>query len=323
MTTSATARNQPHTSSLSPSPTRRGSLLPVPVERTGASHLGVDVCEYVMHLRIAKRSEVTISKRVELLRRLARFLEPTPLVDATPEQLFQFQATFAHLAPASVNVYSRHLIAFYRWAHERALIDRDPTAHLVVPHVRKGKPHPTPADDLRVIFTCTSGALRTAYVLACFAGLRCGEITRLEGGDVELGGHAPSALVHGKGGKERVVPLLAPVVAELRGLPRRGWLLLLPSGKPYSPNRLSVESHNHLKGLGIASTLHSMRHAFGTDAYRVTHDPLFVRDVLGHESVSSSEIYMATSMTDAHARLAGLATDAATLLRPRHLEIAK
>ena len=319
MTAFSTARNQLLTPSLSPSPTRRSSLLPVPVERTGASHLGVDVCEYVMHLRIAKRSEVTITKRLELLRRLGKFLGDTPILDATAEQLFQFQATFAHLAPASVNVYSRHLLAFYRWAHERGLIDRDPTAHLVVPHVRKGKPHPTPQDDLRVIFTCTSGALRTAYVLATFAGLRCGEVTRLEGGDVELGGPAPSALVHGKGGKERVVPLLGPVVAELRGLPRRGWLLLLPSGKPYSPNRLSVDSHNHLKELGMATTLHSMRHAFGTDAYRVTHDPLFVRDVLGHESVSSSEIYMATSMADAHGRLSELATDAAALLRPRHL----
>lgn len=323
MTTSATARNEPLTSSLSLPPTRRGSLLPIPADGSGPWSLGAAVCEFVTQMRIAKRSEVTIAKRLELLRRLGKFLGDTPILDASTEQLFAFQATYAHLAPASVNVYTRHVRALYSWAHARGMIDRDPSAQLVVPHVRKGQPHPTRPEDLRVILTCTTGPLRTAYVLAAFAGLRCGEITRIEGQDVDLDGPAPSALVHAKGGKERTVPLLAPVVHELRGLPRRGWMLTLPSGRPYTPNRLSVESHKQLHELGLETTLHSMRGFFATEAARITRDPLLVRDLLGHESVATTEIYMQTSLTDAHGRLAQLAADAAGMLRPRHLEVVR
>jgi len=269
-------------------------------------------------MRILKRSEATITKRVELLDRLRAYLDTVPLLDATTEDLRGFQATYAHLAPASVDIYTRHVKAFYRWAHERGLIGTDPAAVLGVPHIGRGKPHPTRVEDLAIIFACTTGALRLAYVLAAFAGLRCGEICRLQGQDLDLAGPA-TALVHGKGGKDRTVPLLPVVVAELLGMARRGWLVTHENGHPYRPNQLSVASTKHLHDLGIATTLHSMRAAFATLAFQATRDPLFVRDLLGHESVATTEIYTLSSLADAHTRLAGLSDQAAGLLHPRRL----
>jgi len=201
------------------------------------------------------------------------------------------------------------VVAFYRWALAYGHVDVDPTSRMVDVKVRKGRPHPTRAEDLRVIFARTGRPLRTAYILAAFAGLRCAEITRLRWEDITLGGE-PWALVHGKGGKERRIPLLAPVVAELIGAPRSRGLVV-----PYvRPNHLSVLSCEHLERIGIATTLHSMRHSFGTETYRATRDPLLVRDLLGHSSVASTEIYMDSTLDGAHERLAALTSNATALL---------
>jgi integrase len=276
---------------------------------------------FELHMRTAKMSPDTIKKRLEILRRLAAVLEndddysPKPLIEATPDDLAAFQGTFAHLAPASMDIYSRHVRAFYRWAVAYGHVAADPCGRMVVPRKPRGLPHPTSPDDLRVIFACTRRPLRTAYALAAFAGLRAGEITRLRWEDVDL--RQRTAYVRGKGQRDRIVPLLPPVVDELQrvGLAPRGPVVVLPSGRPFTPNRLSMESCRHLTQLpGVSTTLHGLRHSFGTLAYRYTRDPLLVRDLLGHESVATTEIYMQTSMDGAGERLASLAGDAAGLL---------
>jgi integrase len=275
----------------------------------------LDVFE--LHMRTAKLSPDTIKKRLEVLRRLSTAVDSSGgLLAATPDDLARFQSTFAHLAPASVDIYTRHCKAFFAWAVKFGHIDVDPTSRLVSVRVRKGLPHPTGADDLRVIFACTRRPLRTAYVLAAFAGLRCGEICRLRWEELTLAGAVPSALIHGKGGRERVVPLLGPVVDELQqvGIAPRGYVLMTAAGRPYAPNRLSVDSSKHLQDLHVASTLHSLRHYYATTAYRATRDILLVRDLIGHESVGTTQIYTLSSLDGAHARLDSLATDAAVVL---------
>lgn len=184
--------------------------------------------EFETDMRIAKMSPVTIGNRLELLARLCRHIEPTAILDATPDDLRSFQAQFRHRAPATIDIYTRHAQAFYRWAAVRGIIATDPSVDLIRPKVPKGRPHPIRPDDLKVLFACTFGALRIVFVLAVFAGLRRSEICRLQRRDIDIDGRVGTALIHGKGGKERVVPLLAPVVTELHqyGLPRRGYVVL-------------------------------------------------------------------------------------------------
>lgn len=279
--------------------------------------------EFETDMKIAKLSPRTIGDRLELLARLARYLDETHgtvLIDATADQLRGFQSTVSHLAPASVNLYSRHIRALYAWALRRRLIAEDPAADLIVPRVPRARPHPTSTDDLRIVFACTKGPLRIAYVLASFAGLRRGEICRLQRADMDLDQAQPTALIHGKGGHERTVPLLSPVMDELTsfGLPRRGYVVT-KERRPYAPDQMSLDSHHHLRALGLETTLHSMRATFATQAARVTRDPLFVRDLLGHRSVSTTERYMDSSGHDAHGRLNGVSTLAGELLSGRKL----
>ena len=102
---------------------------------------------------------------------------------------------------------------------------------------RRGVPHPTSQTDLRTLLACSTGPLYLAYVLAAFAGLRCGEIC----------GPRVEDLIHRKGGYERIVPLLPPVVAELTaavGQVSRGPVITHPKGGPWQPDQICIRSHS-------------------------------------------------------------------------------
>lgn len=274
---------------------------------------------FIQYMRVLKMSEVTISDRIELLRRLQKHL-PVPLLQATTEQLMAFQATYAHLAPASVHIYTRHIRAFYRYARRVGLIAVDPAQDLDLPRIVKGRPHPTQPNDLKLIFACATGRLRRAYVLATFGGLRCGEICRLHSRDIDYEGQ-PTALIHGKGGRERIIPLLPPVVAELGYA--QGWMVTTVHGRQMQPGLLSADSTKFLRSIGVASTLHSMRATFATQAVRMTHDHLLIRDILGHSSVATTEIYIEPDHVNAHERLAGFSDMADKVMAPRHLAVVR
>jgi integrase len=129
-------------------------------------------------------------------------------------------------------------------------------------------------------------------VLAAFAVLRCGEIGRLSGEDLTLSAAQPVALIHGKGGCERVVPLLPPVVAELRATVRgRGPVVLTPDGKPFTPDWLTNASSRFMKAVSVQSTLHSVRHYFASTIAQMTKDVLLVKDLLGNSSLQTTQIY--------------------------------
>lgn len=277
---------------------------------------------YVTAMRTIKRSPNTIEKRLEVLNRLAVFLDEQPLLEATTAQLYEFQSRMNHLAAASIDIYTRHLKAFYGWANDQGLIPSDPAAKLGLPTVRRGLPHPTPAADLKLILHCAPTNLRLAYVLAAFAGLRCGEVTRLRYVDCDMDQQPATALIHGKGGKQRRVPLLDPVVRELN-TGRRGFVVLTKSDVPFSPHALSCQSSKFLTELGMTTTLHSMRHFYATTAGRITRDPLLIRDLLGHSSVATTEIYMESDLAGIHHRLTDFADVMNSVLGRRdHLSVA-
>jgi integrase len=318
----------------------------------------VDLVHFVIWMEAAKLSVRTIGDRLSILRRLQRSLPDGDITHATRTDLETFQASYRHLQVASVNVYTRHVKAFYRWLLERGTITVDPSVALPVPVVHRGQPHPASVEQVRTIFACTTGGLRLAYALAAFAGLRCGEITRLQSNAIDLTSRVPTAVIHGKGGRERTVPILPPLAYELghvaryaetgdvslrsglsaRYLPiasgpelaryrsarsigpppspraHRGWVVRREDGAPYSPKQLSLASCKHLHDIGVDTTLHSLRHSFATWVARATRDPLLVRDLLGHASVATTEIYMASAATEAQSRLGELSALAGDVL---------
>lgn len=131
------------------------------------------------------------------------------------------------------------------------------------------------------------------------AGLRISEALALTGADA-----AVSALrVTGKGGRERVVPLLPAIGAAIARymtlcpfpIEKSGPLFLSKTGKPLGPRPIQklMETLRIQLGLGPGATPHALRHSFATHLLQNGGDLRAIQDLLGHASLSTTQRYTA------------------------------
>jgi integrase/recombinase XerC len=144
---------------------------------------------------------------------------------------------------------------------------------------------------------------RDAAVLALLygAGLRISEALGLKRRDI---GGSPDALtVTGKGNKTRIVPLLPPVLRLITdylalcpyAMPPDGPLFVGARGGPLSPRvvQLAMASLRGALGLPDSATPHALRHSFATHLLARGGDLRAIQDLLGHASLSTTQIYTA------------------------------
>lgn len=244
-------------------------------------------------LRRVTDSADTLKHRRDNIRRLSEAL-PVGLIDATAEHLDDWQVALT-VSPSAVQTYTCHVRAFYRWCVTNDLRQDDPSGRLPVPKLPRRLPRPIPERDLRLAFRCATGDMLVWLALAGWCGLRAGEIARLRSDSI-IDEHDGMLLrVAGKGGKERIVPASEEVASLVRGVRsgRRGPLFLRPSGSPATPNHVTVTSSDFLHGLGLPYTLHTLRHRFGTELYRLCRDIRQVQEVMGHADPATTAGYVA------------------------------
>ena len=110
------------------------------------------------------------------------------------------------LAPHSA-VLDRELGSFYRWAAGEELIERDPTAAIIPPRMRRSLPRPIDGEDLARALSKAPPQMRAMLSMAAYAGLQVQEIAGLDREDI-LGGPGPrSGQLRARVGHERIVPL--------------------------------------------------------------------------------------------------------------------
>lgn len=227
---------------------------------------------------------------------------------ATTEQLEQFLDARG-LAPKSRYDWVSHLSNFYRWAIDFGHHDRDPTAQIVRPKLRRQLPRPMATSDLAVALQMANPTMRAWLSLMAFAGFRCVEVARLEVDDLLWTDDL--IRVRGKGDKERMVPMHPDVSRSIHaaGVPTRGRVFRRPRGGPYPAAQISRETSLYLSGLGISATAHQARHWFGTSAYRQSRDLRVVQELLGHSSPGTTATYANWSREEAARTVAALSLD--------------
>ena len=198
--------------------------------------------------------------------------------------------------------YTRNLLvalrALYRWAMREGYATTDPTTLVDRPKVPARLPRPAPERDIGRVFHTGDVQLRAIVALMACAGLRCVECSRLDWADVDL--TAAAVIVNGKGQRERLVTLSADVVRAVAALrlatPGRpvGAVFVGPTGRRLTPARVSQRVSRAARALGLPTTAHQLRHRCATQALQQPGvDLLAVRDLLGHASVSTTQIYTA------------------------------
>lgn len=136
------------------------------------------------------------------------------------------------------------------------------------------------------------------------AGLRIGEALGLTRAAL---GNRPAALqelrVLGKGSRERLVPVLPVVAAALadyvescpHALPGDGPLFVGARGGPLHPSVVQgqVRKLRGLLGLPETATPHALRHSFATHLLAAGADLRAIQELLGHRSLSTTQVYTA------------------------------
>jgi integrase/recombinase XerC len=146
---------------------------------------------------------------------------------------------------------------------------------------------------------------RDSAVLALLygSGLRISEALGLTRGEVPAPGKGDALTVVGKGRKTRMVPVL-PQVLELIAdyvaacpydLPADGPLFVGAKGGPLSPRIIQfvMERMRGILGLAETATPHALRHSFATHLLARGGDLRAIQELLGHASLSTTQIYTA------------------------------
>jgi integrase/recombinase XerC len=139
-------------------------------------------------------------------------------------------------------------------------------------------PRPIASAELEAAVAGAPPREQAMLLLAAFEGMRCVEIARLTREDVFEHKDPPIIIAYGKGSKERIIPLHPEVLQALRRLPlpRTGPVFRYDSGAPFTAQRVSQIANTYLHDAGTDSTMHQLRHFFGTHTYRTSLVPLTV-----------------------------------------------
>ncbi len=131
-------------------------------------------------------------------------------------------------------------------------------------------------------------------------GLRISEALSLQGADQNL---ADVIRIRGKGGKERLVPVIDPVRDTISHYARLCPFDLIPSGPLFrgvrggrlSPRMIqkTVAKVRAQLGLPASATPHAMRHSFATHLLNAGGDLRAIQELLGHASLSTTQAYTA------------------------------
>jgi integrase/recombinase XerC len=213
---------------------------------------------------------------------------------------------------------------FYRFLHLEDRVPNDPVRTLKSPKLEKRLPGHANSTDIEAVFARaearaaenTFGGTRNLVILELLygSGLRLSELHDLDLSDVDL--RQGQAKVIGKGRKERLVPITGSAKRAIgRYVPRRLELsssssssssskapdreavLLNPSGKRLSRRSIQNVVRRFLDdaapGQGLSA--HSLRHSFATHLLDAGADLMAVKELLGHVSLSATQVYTHTS----------------------------
>ena len=213
---------------------------------------------------------------------------------------------------STINKKLSALRSFYRYALKRKLVDADPAHCITGP--KKSKPLPQflrerEMDNLLDVIEWGDNykdvRARTVLLLFYEAGLRRSELTGLDDADVDF--EAKQLKVTGKRNKQRVIPFgeeLSQVLShyitirdEQVARKEAGALFLSDKGERMTGDQVYAIVHKYLSAVTSLKkrSPHVLRHTFATAMLNNGAGLESIKNLLGHESVSTTEIYAHTT----------------------------
>lgn len=239
---------------------------------------------------------------------LVRFMQQLKLQDEaalgsmTPDAINRYHANWiasGQAVAATVNQSVNALRFYYKQVAKTPLVLEE----VIRPQRPKQLPKVMSRQEVVALLIAAGNAKHRAMLgLIYSAGLRCGELLKLQAGDVELE-RQQIRIRGGKGGKDRVTLLSKRAVALLRQYlekyqPRQ-YLFEGQYGGPYTGSSLRQVMRQALQkaNIHLPYTLHCLRHSFATHLLEDGTDLRYIQTLLGHNSSRTTEIYTHVSQT--------------------------
>lgn len=326
-----------------PAPRLQAAVPPPPVPVPPALVSVADdpsVAQFVRHLRAERNaSEHTVAAYLSDILQFCRQAwgddAQPPFPWKSPDRFAarRFLASFqkAGLAPATARRKMSSLRSFYRFLVREEWVKNNPFAGLQQPKAGRRLPQVLSRDEvLRLIeaparlreaarakekkgatLFADYAALRDTAILELLysTGMRIAELCGMT--DARLDLLSGTALVRGKGKKERFCPIGRPAAQALQtaleardglrahlGTGRMQTLFANRFGGPLTPRSVerSLKKYLAAAGLNPATTPHALRHSFATHLLDAGADLRSVQELLGHASLSTTQIYTHVSV---------------------------
>ncbi|MCK5113444.1 MAG: tyrosine recombinase XerC [Phycisphaerae bacterium] len=227
------------------------------------------------------------------------------MVDITPMEIRSYLA-FLHKSQYTKTTSARKLAtlrSFYKFLVRLGEIEFSPLSVIRTPKLDKKLPNFLDIRQINSLFdapdtTTLLGARDKAILETIYsAGLRISELVGLDIEDMDMFGEA--ALVRGKGKKERLVPLGRKALSsisdylKLRGNPTEGAIFINRGGQRITGRSIRRKLDKYMIMAGIPKHIspHTLRHSFATHMLNAGADLRSVQEMLGHENLSTTQIY--------------------------------
>lgn len=236
--------------------------------------------------------------------------------ECTPEhfRVFLFELMKKGAARGTVRLHFAALRTFYKFLAERHGFKNNPLKEVQLPKAERKLPVILTVKQIDDLLTApfkvepTARApkwlhARDAAILELFysAGLRLAELASLNVADLDL--YSESVRVLGKGRKERICPVGVPALKAItqymmEAKVEKGPLFISKLRKRLSTRNITVmlEKYVLLAGLPRGITPHKLRHSFATHLLDNGADLRSVQSLLGHASLSTTQIYTHVSV---------------------------
>jgi tyrosine recombinase XerC len=237
-------------------------------------------------------------------------------IDAFRLRAYLVHLTERRLEKATIHLQMSALRSLFKWLVREERIAQNPATGLTLPKKGRRLPKFLTVHQIEALLnaplrqqttrrarrsrpTGDFSAWRDKAILEVFysAGLRIHELTGLNDDDLDLLGEV--VRVRGKGKKERLAPLGGPAIEtlqkylELRQRSSRGPLFVNRFGGRMTPRSVQRMLKKYLLAVGLDPSLtpHKLRHSFATHMLDAGADLRSVQELLGHASLSTTQIY--------------------------------
>lgn len=249
--------------------------------------------EYIQYLVYTKGYSVNTARQYETsLRLFAKANSGRRWSEIKTNDIIVYLAN-KKAAGASNNTIIANISAIrglYNWMMKQYKLAENPAKYLISPKKDKVIPHTINSRDIiKAVEQEPRRDIKLAIMMMSSMGLRVSEARTLKYEDINLS--TAQAIVMGKGRKERCIYFPSYIIEMIKTTSKKEGYIF----EGWEDREFRYAIYTAFKRIGVEASPHQLRHSFATRAINEGIRLDVLREILGHTSIATTQIYLHTS----------------------------